>query len=302
MRILENHSMKNHSNMKVGGVAKRFIVVENKEELKDIFEKYRNIFLIGNGTNTLIDEGDLDITFVSLKELNKIEELGEGIVRVEAGLDFNKLIAFMNRNNYSGLENLAGIPGSVGGLVYMNGGAYGSEIFDCIKEVEIFDENHQIRTLKKEDIKFSYRSTEIQDKKWVIISATFEFKRGFDLQKVIDIQALRESKQPLDKPNLGSTFKNPEGDFSARLISEAGLKGTRVGGAEISPKHPNFIVNHGDATFEDISEILKLVKNTISEKYGINLEEEIIIIKEGAIMNNKMQINAIYRKNNCISR
>ncbi|AVQ18026.1 UDP-N-acetylmuramate dehydrogenase [Fusobacterium mortiferum] len=284
MRILENHSMKNHSNMKVGGVAKRFIVVENKEELKDIFEKYRNIFLIGNGTNTLIDEGDLDITFVSLKELNKIEELGEGIVRVEAGLDFNKLIAFMNRNNYSGLENLAGIPGSVGGLVYMNGGAYGSEIFDCIKEVEIFDENHQIRTLKKEDIKFSYRSTEIQDKKWVIISATFEFKRGFDLQKVIDIQALRESKQPLDKPNLGSTFKNPEGDFSARLISEAGLKGTRVGGAEISSKHPNFIVNHGDATFEDISKILTLVKEKIKKLYNIQLEEEIIILKNNRVL------------------
>lgn len=284
MRILENHSMKNHSNMKVGGVAKRFIVVENKEELKDIFEKYRNIFLIGNGTNTLIDEGDLDITFVSLKELNKIEELGEGIVRVEAGLDFNKLIAFMNRNNYSGLENLAGIPGSVGGLVYMNGGAYGSEIFDCIKEVEIFDENHQIRTLKKEDIKFSYRSTEIQDKKWVIISATFEFKRGFDLQKVIDIQALRESKQPLDKPNLGSTFKNPEGDFSARLISEAGLKGTRVGGAEISSKHPNFIINHGDATFEDISKILTLVKEKIKKLYNIQLEEEIIILKNNRVL------------------
>lgn len=284
MRILENHSMKNHSNMKIGGVAKRFIIVENKEELKDIFEKYRNIFLIGNGTNTLIDEGDLDITFVSLKELNKIEELGEGIVRVEAGLDFNKLIAFMNRNNYSGLENLAGIPGSVGGLVYMNGGAYGSEIFDCIKEVEIFDENHQIRTLKKEYIKFSYRSTEIQDKKWVIISATFEFKRGFDLQKVIDIQALRESKQPLDKPNLGSTFKNPEGDFSARLISEAGLKGTRVGGAEISSKHPNFIVNHGDATFEDISKILTLVKEKIKKLYNIQLEEEIIILKNNRVL------------------
>ena len=284
MRILENHSMKNHSNMKVGGVAKRFIVVENKEELKEIFEKYENIFLIGNGTNTLIDEGDLDITFVSLKELNKVEELGEGIVRVEAGLDFNKLIAFMNRNNYSGLENLAGIPGSVGGLVYMNGGAYGSEIFDCIKEVEIFDENHQIRTLKKGEIKFSYRSTEIQDKKWVIISATFEFKRGFDLQKVIDIQALRESKQPLDKPNLGSTFKNPEGDFSARLISEAGLKGTRVGGAEISPKHPNFIVNHGDATFEDISKILTLVKEKIKKLYNIKLEEEIIILKNNRVL------------------
>lgn len=279
MRILENHSMKNHSNMKIGGVAKRFIIVENKEELKDIFEKYRNIFLIGNGTNTLIDEGDLDITFVSLKELNKIEELGEGIVRVEAGLDFNKLIAFMNRNNYSGLENLAGIPGSVGGLVYMNGGAYGSEIFDCISEIEIFDENHVIRRIKKEDLDFSYRRTEIQSKKWIIISAVFKFKDGFDLQKVIEIQALRESKQPLDLPNLGSTFKNPAGDFSARLISEAGLKGTVIGGAQISEKHPNFIVNRGTATFEDISEILKLVKNTISEKYGINLEEEIIIIK-----------------------
>lgn len=284
MRILENHNMKNHSNMKIGGVAKRFIIVEDKNELKEIFEKYDNIFLIGNGTNTLIDEGDLDITFVSLKELNKVEELSEGIVKVGAGLDFNKLTAFMNRNNYSGLENLAGIPGSVGGLVYMNGGAYGSEIFDCIKEVEIFDENHQIRTLKKEDIKFSYRSTEIQDKKWVIISATFEFKRGFNLQKVIEIQALRESKQPLDKPNLGSTFKNPAGDFSARLISEAGLKGTRVGGAEISPKHPNFIVNHGDATFEDISNILALVKSKIKELYDIQLEEEIIILRNNRVL------------------
>ncbi|MGY0394532.1 UDP-N-acetylmuramate dehydrogenase [Fusobacterium sp. SYSU M8A802] len=279
MRVYEKYSVKKHSNMKIGGTAKKFIVVESKEELKDIFENEKNIFLIGNGTNTLIDEGELDITFVSLKELNKIEELQEGLVRVEAGLDFSKLTAFMNKNNYSGLENLAGIPGSVGGLVYMNGGAYGSEIFDCIKEIEIFDENHQIKTLKKEEINFSYRSTEIQEKKWVIISATFEFKRGFDLKKVIEIQALRESKQPLDKPNLGSTFKNPKGDFSARLISEAGLKGTKIGGAEISPKHPNFIVNHGEATFKDIEGILALVKSKIKELYDVELEEEIIILR-----------------------
>ena len=141
-----------------------------------------------------------------------------------------------------------------------------------------------MKIIKLELIKFSYRSTEIQDKKWVIISATFEFKRGFDLQKVIDIQALRESKQPLDKPNLGSTFKNPEGDFSARLISEAGLKGTRVGGAEISSKHPNFIVNHGDATFEDISKILTLVKEKIKKLYNIQLEEEIIILKNNRVL------------------
>lgn len=279
MIILENHNMKNHSNMKVGGVAKRFIYIEDKSELKEVFETYPNIFLIGNGTNTLIDDKDLDITFISLKKLDKIEEISEGIVKVGAGLDFNKLISFMNTHNYSGLENLAGIPGSVGGLVYMNGGAYGSEIFDCIKEVEIFDENHEIRTFKKDEVGFSYRNTEIQEKNWVIISATFEFKRGFDLKKVIEIQALRESKQPLDRPNLGSTFKNPKGDFSARLISEAGLKGMKVGGAQVSTKHPNFIVNDGTATFEDILEILAKVKSSIKELYGIQLEEEIIILK-----------------------
>ncbi len=279
MIVFENHVMKNHSNMKVGGVAKRFIYIEDKNELKEVFDKYENIFLIGNGTNTLIDDEELDITFVSLKKLDKVEEVAEGLVRVEAGLDFNKLISFMNLNNYTGLENLAGIPGSVGGLVYMNGGAYGSEIFDCIKEIEIFDDNHEIRTLKRDEVGFSYRHTEIQAKKWVIISVTFEFKRGFDLQKVIDIQALRESKQPLDKPNLGSTFKNPSGDFSARLISEAGLKGTKIGGAQVSEKHPNFIVNDGTATFKDILNILATVKSTIKEKYNIQLEEEIIILK-----------------------
>ena len=279
MIVLENHIMKNHSNMKVGGVAKRFIYIEKKEELKEVFEKYPNIFLIGNGTNTLIDDGDLDITFVSLKKMTAIEEIAEGLVRVEAGADFNKLISFMNTHNYSGLENLAGIPGSVGGLVYMNGGAYGSEIFDCIKEVEIFDENHEIRTLKRDEVGFSYRNTEIQEKHWVIISATFEFERGFDLKKVIEIQALRESKQPLDKPNLGSTFKNPKGDFSARLISEAGLKGIKIGGAQVSTKHPNFIVNDGTATFEDILEILATVKSKVKDIYNIQLEEEIIILK-----------------------
>lgn len=279
MIVLENHEMKNHSNMRVGGIAKKFIYVENKNELKDIFTNNENIFLIGNGTNTLLDDKELDITFVSLKKLTDIEEIEEGKIKVYSGLDFNKLISYMNINNYSGFENLAGIPGSVGGMVFMNGGAYGSEIFDCIEEIEIFDENHQIRTLKKEQIKFSYRSTEIQEKKWVVISATFRFKRGFNLEKVIEIQKLRESKQPLDKPNLGSTFKNPEGDFSARLISEAGLKGVKVGGAEISTKHPNFIINNGTATFEDILEILDIVKTKIKSLYDIKLEEEIIILK-----------------------
>lgn len=279
MKILENYEMKKHSNLKIGGIAKRFIYVEDKNELKEIYDKYDNIFLLGNGTNTLIDDKDLDITFVSLKNLNKITKLEDNLIKVEAGLDFNKFIVYMNKNNLGGLENLAGIPGTVGGLVYMNGGAYGSEIFDNIESVEIFDENHEMRTLNKKDIKFSYRTTEIKEKNWIIISATFRFEGEYNLQKVIEIQKLRESKQPLDKPNLGSTFKNPVGDFAARLISEAGLKEYRVGGIYVSPKHPNFIINDGNATFSDVEKLLKDIKKKIKELYNVELNEEIIIVK-----------------------
>lgn len=271
--------MKKFSNMKIGGIAKKLIYIENKEELKEVFQNNENIILIGNGTNTLLDDRFLNYTFVTLKELNKVNEVGENRIKVEAGLDFNKFIGYMNRNNYTGFENLVGIPGSVGGMVYMNGGAYGTEIFDCIEEVEIFDENYEIRTIKKENLGHSYRKTEIQEKNWVIVSATFKFEKGFNLAKVIEIQKLRESKQPLDKPNLGSTFKNPNGDFAARLISEANLKGFRVGGAEISTKHPNFIVNDGTAKFDDVLEILAVVKEKIKENYNVNLEEEIIIVR-----------------------
>lgn len=271
--------MKKFSNMKIGGIAKKLIYIENKEELKEVFQNNENIILIGNGTNTLLDDRFLNYTFVTLKELNKVNEVGENRIKVEAGLDFNKFIGYMNRNNYTGFENLVGIPGSVGGMVYMNGGAYGTEIFDCIEEVEIFDENYEIRTIKKENLGHSYRKTEIQEKNWVIVSATFKFEKGFNLAKVIEIQKLRESKQPLDKPNLGSTFKNPNGDFAARLISEANLKGFRVGGAEISTKHPNFIVNDGTAKFDDVLEILAIVKEKIKENYNVNLEEEIIIVR-----------------------
>jgi UDP-N-acetylmuramate dehydrogenase len=271
--------MKDKSNMKIGGIAKVFIEVEDKNELAEIYSKYKNIFLIGNGTNTLLSDSVLDYTFVSLKKLNKITNLSENKIKSEAGLDFKTLMKYMHENNYSGLENLAGIPGTVGGLVYMNGGAYGGQIFDCIDEIEIFDENLQIKTLKKENIQHSYRNTEIQEKKWIILSVTFSFTKGFDLEKVKEIQMQREAKQPLNLPSLGSTFKNPTGNFAAQLISDSGLKGTVIGNAKISEKHPNFIVNMGDATFLDIINILSLVKKTVKEKTGILLEEEIIIIK-----------------------
>ncbi len=279
MRILEYHHMKEYSNMKIGGIAKELIIIEEKNEVLEALKERKNVFLIGNGTNTLISDGELDKTFISLKELRGIKELGDNLVEVEAGFDFKELIDFMEEKDYSGLENLAGIPGSVGGLVYMNGGAYGTEVFDCIKEIEVVDENQIIRKVKKEDLHFTYRKTEIQDRKWIVLGATFQFEKGFDKERVEEIMSKRNERHPLELPNLGSTFKNPEGLFSAKLIINAGVQGKKLGGAQVSMKHPNFIVNQGEAKFDDILELIEIVKDKVKKTSGIELEEEIIIVR-----------------------
>lgn len=283
MEVIKNAQMKEYSNMKVGGIAKELIFVEEKNELKEIIDTRKNIFILGNGTNTLIYDGNLDISFVSLKKLQKIsiEEKNKDfdLVRVESGLDLDDLIKFMEENNYTGLENITGIPGSVGGLVNMNGGAYGTEIFDCIEEVEVCKNDGKIEKIKTKDLHFKYRTTEIKENKWIVISALFKFKFGFDRIASEDKREQRKVKHPLDLPNLGSTFKNPEGKFAARLISDAGLKGYQVGGARISDKHPNFVTNIGNATFNDIISVIEHVKEVVFEKFNIKLETEIIILK-----------------------
>lgn len=283
MEIIKNAKMKEYSNMKVGGTAKELIFIDDKNELKEVLQTRNNIFLLGNGTNTLINDGNLDINFLSLKRLKKIvieEKKGDyDLVRVEAGLDLDDLIDFMEKNNYSGLENITGIPGSVGGLVNMNGGAYGTEIFDCIEEVEVCKNDGEIVKIKTTDLNFKYRTTEIKENKWIVISALFKFGFGFDKAASQDKREQRKTKHPLDLPNLGSTFKNPEGTFAAKLISDAGLKGYRVGDVEISPKHPNFVTNLGNATFNDIISVIEHVKEVVFEKFGVKLETEIIILK-----------------------
>lgn len=279
MEILEKYSMKKHSNMKIGGEAKKFIKIENKEELKDILKTLKSYFIIGNGTNTLLNDKFLDVTFISLKNLNKITNFGNGKINVEAGLDFGKLIKYMAENNLSGLEELAGIPGTVGGLVFMNGGAYGKEIFDNIESVEILNEEKEIRVIPKSELKIDYRKTEIKENNWIIISANFKFDKGYKKELVKEIQEKREKNQPLEMPNLGSTFKNPKGYFAARLIIEAGAQGLKIGGAQMSMKHPNFIVNDGTATFEDVLNLIAEVKKKVKETSGVELEREIIILK-----------------------
>ena len=284
MEIIKNAKMKEYSNMKVGGTAKELIFIDDKKELKEILQTRSNIFLLGNGTNTLINDGNLDISFLSLKRLKNItveEKKGDyNLVRVEAGLDLDDLIDFMEKNDYSGLENITGIPGSVGGLVNMNGGAYGTEIFDCIEEVEVCKNDGEIVKIKTADLNFKYRTTEIKENKWIVVSALFKFGFGFDKAASEDKREQRKTKHPLDLPNLGSTFKNPEGTFAAKLISDAGLKGYRVGDVEISPKHPNFVTNLGNASFNDIISVIEHVKEVVFEKFGVKLETEIIILKK----------------------
>ena len=283
MKIYEDMEMKEYSHMKIGGIAKELIFVEDKKELKDIIATRDKIFLLGNGTNTLISDGKLDISFVSLKNFKNIEIVERhgdyDLVRAEAGLDFDELIEFMEKNDYTGLENIAGVPGSVGGLVNMNGGAYGTEIFDCIEEVEVCKNDGEIKSLKKSELDFKYRNTEIKKNKWIVVSVLFKFKKGFDRECVIDKRTQRKNKHPLEYPNLGSTFKNPEGTFAAQLISDAGLKEYRVGNAMVSSKHPNFIINLGNAKFNDVISIIEHVKKVIYEKFNTKLETEIIILK-----------------------
>jgi len=279
MKVYKNHHMKEYSNMKIGGIAKELIIIEKKEELVEVLKTREKTFLIGNGTNTLIPDRDMDISFISLNKLSRIEDLSDGRVYVESGLNFDDLINFIAEKNYSGLENLAGIPGSVGGLIYMNGGAYGSEVFDYIEEIEIIDENFKIRKIKKSQVYVTYRSTEIQEKKWIVISAVFKFKIGFDNERVLELKGKRKTRHPLNMPNLGSTFKNPNGYFSAKLIIAAGIQGHRVGDMQVSNIHPNFLENRGNAKYNDVIEILRIVKEKVKLDSGIELEEEIVIIE-----------------------
>lgn len=284
MIVNSNIEMKEYSNMKIGGIAKELIFIENKEELVEIYNTRDRIYLIGNGTNTLINDEYLDISFVSLSKLNKIEVIKKEneitFVRAYSGVDFDRFISYMEENDLSGIENMSGIPGSFGGMTNMNAGAYGIELFDVVEEVEIFEpENKIIKTLKKSELNSKYRTTAIKENKWVVISTVLKLTKGFNKEASLDKYNQRKQKHPLNLPNLGSTFKNPTGNFAAQLISDCGLKGYTVGEAQVSPVHPNFITNMGNAKFKDVLDVIEHVKNTVKENTGIQLETEIIILK-----------------------
>ena len=281
--IEENASLKNLNTYKLESTAKYLIKVETIDGLLSLLKylKEENIkyFILGAGSNIIIDEY-FDGAVIKLEGLKKIE-VHDKLVECESGVMMGSLACTTINHNLTGLEWAINIPGTLGGSIIGNAGAYNKEIFDNLKSIKILDENLKIREIPKESIKHTYRHTDLRGKNWIVLSATFLLEEGNkeeSMKLVRDRTERRCATQPLDMPSAGSVFRNPENDHAGRLIERAGLKGKKIGGAMVSPKHANFIVNAGGATSQDIKNLIKLVHTQVKQDFNVDLvlEQEII--------------------------
>lgn len=290
LNILDKNSikidepMKKHTTFRVGGNARLFVTPKNYEELKitiELCNKFNNKFyLIGNGSNTLVKDSGFDGVIINTSGLNKIE-IEDNKVTAQCGAILPVLAQHALKSNLTGVEFLSGIPGTVGGAVCMNAGAYGKEICSVVESVKVLDFDGNIVELKNQDIEFSYRHTDLQEKKFIVVEASFRLAYGVQSEILTYMNTLkqkRQNTQPLEYPNAGSIFKKC-GDYAAGyLIDQIGLKGFAIGGAEISTKHANFIVNKNNASAADIIELIEYIKEQVNKKYNLVLETEVIII------------------------
>lgn len=279
--------MAKHTSFKIGGPADVFIKVDNIEELKETLDLSKQnqipLTIIGNGSNLLVtDKGIRGITAkLNLKDIEIKNENNKQIIKVEAGVPVGLLAQKLLKEEITGFEELSGIPGTIGGAVIMNAGAHGKELKDILKKVTAMDYNGNIHEFTNEECLFSYRNSRFQKEKYIILQATLELEKGNSTEikgKMDEYMQFRKEKQPIEYPNAGSTFKRGEDFVTAKLIDEAGLKGYKVGGAQVSEKHAGFIVNVDNATAKDVIELTDYIKEKIEEKFGkkINLEIQII--------------------------
>ena len=279
--------MAKHTSFKIGGPADVFIKVDNIEELKETLDLSKKnqipLTIIGNGSNLLVtDKGIRGITAkLNLKDIEIKNENNKQIIKVEAGVPVGLLAQKLLKEEITGFEELSGIPGTIGGAVRMNAGAHGKELKDILKKVTAMDYNGNIHEFTNEECLFSYRNSRFQKEKYIILQATLELEKGNSTEikeKMDEYMQFRKEKQPIEYPNAGSTFKRGEDFVTAKLIDEAGLKGYKVGGAQVSEKHAGFIVNVDNATAKDVIELTDYIKEKIEEKFGkkINLEIQII--------------------------
>ena len=312
MVVLENEPMSTHTSFKVGGPARYFVKAECMGDLKNALslarEKGLPYFILGNGTNLLVSDRGYEGVVISLAgEFSEIVDLGSGKFKVGAGTPLGRFARHTLKQGYAGIHKLAGIPGTLGGAVYMNAGAYGQEIGNCCTQVTVLDNDGNIRELPATDCGFGYRQSIFNRKEIpgqagndkgakIILAAAFLLQETASSGKTVadletelaECMAKRKATQPLNMPNAGSTFKRLEVGAAATptqvapgyYIEQAGLKGYRIGGAQVSILHANFIVNVGSATAQDIKNLSEHVQSKVTEKFGITLQREIILLGE----------------------
>ena len=288
LELHENEPMAAHCSFRIGGPVRAFAApqdVTGLTRLCHLLKKHELApYILGNGTNILFpDEGLKELFIISTEKLTGLFLLPDGAIYAEAGVSLAKLAGFAQQNGLKGLEFASGIPGSVGGGLMMNAGAYGGELKDAVESVVIhFLPEQALYELTNEQCAFSYRSSFFQKMPGcVILSAVFRLEKGEPekiAEKMRELNARRREKQPLDLPSAGSAFKRPEGGFAAALIDEAGLKGYTVGGAQVSEKHAGFVVNVGGATSHDVYDLMMHIRKTVYEHSKVVLEPEMIIL------------------------
>lgn len=277
-----NEPMKNHTTFKIGGPAQYYVTPESVTQIQEVVSlcKDKNIPLhvIGNGSNILVGDDGVDGVVLALFNTFSDYEIKDNVITAQAGMSLIKLAVIALREGLTGLEFASGIPGSVGGAVYMNAGAYDGQMKDVVTSVTVLDEAGNIRILSRDELDMGYRTSTVAKHNMIVLQVIIELKAG-DKEQIKDrmnqLSELRKQKQPLEYPSAGSTFKRPEGYFAGKLIADAGLKGYSIGGAAVSEKHAGFVVNMGGATAKDVVELTDYIKKRIIEQFGVTLELEI---------------------------
>lgn len=280
-----NEPMSRHTSFRIGGPAEVIAFPKNAQQLRDVLKTSelldKKAAILGAGTNVLAPDEGLKGIVICLKDcMDGMVQLDATHIRVMAGVTMTRAAVFAAGLGLAGMEFAHGIPGTVGGGVYMNAGAYGGEIRDICREVEIMTMDGEVRTLSVEEMKFSYRHSVLEDENAIVLSAVFELvpdEESAIRQRMQELIGKRRASQPLDLPSAGSAFKRPVGGYAAALIDQAGLKGFRVGDAAISQKHAGFAVNLGSATAADVQSLLKQVSDQVFDTSGIRLEPEVRI-------------------------
>ena len=280
-KVIENALMKDYTTYKVGGKVICIVIPNDEDSLITLLEyiKENNIKykILGNGSNVIFNDKGFDGVIIKLDNFNNLKILGNKII-VGAGYMLNKLALRVSRLGFTGMEFATGIPGTVGGGVYMNAGAYKTDMGYIVTSVKVLTPDLKIKTMYNKELDFHYRTSFFQkNKDYICLEATISLIKG-NAEEIMELINSRKQRriesQPLEYPSAGSVFRNPEGDFAGRLIEEIGYKGKSNGGAKVSEKHANFIINNGGATGEEIKELIAEIQEKVKEKYNIDLKVE----------------------------